>query len=195
MIVDFQKALEEKAFRPRCDISVDTYKAGAMEYYLIGGGGAKIANDMSLPWLTEHKDIKADEIVLKKPDLEYFRYLMLSITERLAKEEIGQLEDASKGSQKISAYLRPVFTEVTQNGHNYWEALTHIRHTTFPVPKDYFVMLPEPDASGLTRDDVIRKLVPFKNAQREALAAGWRDEVTAIRITRGDISRTGLVLN
>lgn len=181
MIIDLQARLDEKALRPKFDVALSTYQASHLSFELIGQGRA-ISNDTASHLPVAQKEIKADEIIFDRQGMEHFRYLLSAITEKLKKDGRTLTQGPAPGRHdSISAYLRPVFNMNT--GFDYWDAMREINSRKNPIPKDYFILLPEPGARNPGRDDIIRALIPFQKAQREALTAGWDDGTSAIRIS------------
>lgn len=193
MILDFQAKALEKAAQPHFDVNFLKFHSNLMPVDLCGQK-TLIANGsiMDLPAEDQVKDIPADELVFSKSGIEYFRYLALSITERLAKDDPTAWVAPNPDTAKNEDCLRPVFNSVLQRGITLWTVLREMQQSAFPIPKDFIVFLPKDDAR---RDEVIRALVPFKKAQREALKAGWEDDTVAFRITQSASRPTALLMH
>ena len=193
MILDFQAKALEKAAQPHFDVNFLKFHSNLVPTDVCGQKKL-IANGpvMDLPTLDFTKDIPADELVLSKSGIEYFRYLAVSITERLAKDDPTAWSAPNPNTAKNEDCLRPVFNSVLQKGITMWTALRELQQAKFPIPEDFIVFLPTDDAR---RDEVIRALVPFKKAQREALKAGWEDDTVAFRITQSAAKPSALIVH
>lgn len=192
MILDFQAKALEKAALPHFDINFLTFHSNLLPVEILGRK-TLIANGptVDVPSAAAIKDIPADELMVSKTGLEYFRYLLLSITERLAKDDPTAWKAPNPNTAKNEDCLRPVFNSVLQRGMTMWTVLRDMQKAKFPIPEDFIVFLPTDDSR---RDEVIRALVPFKKAQREALKASWEDDTVAFRITQSAAKPTALII-
>lgn len=182
MIIDLNERARDAA-RPQFNVGV----AGFQETHRlidILGKKTPVANATGIDLPTGTHEINADEIAFDRQHMEHFRYLMLSIIERLAKDDPSAWNVPDLRSGRESDFLRPVFNQTLTRGHTLWSVLREMQNARLPIPAEFILFLPPNDAKNPGRDDIIRSLVPFKKAQREALKAGWDDDkLVAFRIT------------
>lgn len=184
MIIDFNARTLEKAAQPHFNVGFISFQETHRLVEILGSK-TPVANATGLDLASETQEISADEIAFDKQHMEHFRYAMLSITERLAKDDPSAWSVPNLQSGRESDFLRPVFNETLKRGHTMWSILRDMQNAAMPIPSEFIVFLPPVDAKNPGRDDIIRSLVPFKKAQREALKAGWDDEkLVAFRITQ-----------
>lgn len=194
MIISLSDELNKRAGTPRYDVGLQSYHPGQLEIELLGTH-IKISNDTTTLLAAPKTEIRADELTASREGLNYFRHLLLSVTEQMRDRGDAQIAGPSTHHrhQKISDYLRPLFS--VKANSEYFELVRKISAADIPVPHDYLVMLPDADARSPSRDDIIRALVPFKKAQRAALQSGWDDGTTALRISHRDMQPTSLILH
>ncbi len=139
-----------------------------------------LVDNLDVP-IEDIKTITADRVVFDRQEIAYFRSAALTAAERMLGKGVGAMVCANPDSRNERDFLRPLFKSAAWT--TILEMIGELRTADLPFPEDYLVMMPRPDSKNPSRDDVIRALVPFEKAQREALRAGWQDQTVAIRIT------------
>ncbi|PZP55535.1 MAG: hypothetical protein DI586_06555 [Micavibrio aeruginosavorus] len=193
MILDFDTALRAGDLRPKYNVGVKTYQSAQLNFEIIGKS-LSVANDTVSQLPAEAKSVKGDEIAFDRQGMNYFRSALQSITEAFRATNGALLQRPDIHQSSIAGYLRPIFN-MDRDGYDYWDALREISSRPNPIPRDYLIFLPEPDSKHPSRDDIIRALVPFRKAQREALGSAWKDETSVIRISHDGLSQPGLILH
>lgn len=181
-IIDFNARLSDAA-RPQFNVGFVSFQETHRLVDILGKK-APVANATGIDFPSDTREINADEIAFDRQHMEHFRYAMLSIIERLAKDDPSAWNVPDLRSSREGDFLRPVFNETLMRGHTMWTVLREMQNAKLPIPAEFILFLPPTDAKNPGRDDIIRSLVPFKKAQREALKAGWDDDkLVAFRIT------------